>query len=373
LGYPLGLGYSFCFGFVSFCAAVPLVYLAFAFAARHRQRPTATSGSWLALTLAALLVAHGVALGFTLLVLGPLLLTGAGALWKRLVPLASAPALGAVWLVPGGSSTRFGGDLWRLEGERWLELPGQLVAIGSVDRLGSLLGLMLIGAVLCHLGARRALWCVLPLAVALLGYGFFPTLFRGAGPLAPRFSCYLVPAALLGFTPRVLSSARWGVARRWLVVGVSGAVPVLFCFRLVAFQQEVAEYRELAAGLEPGLAIRPIVLNRGSNAFPGVPAMLHVPAYYAVEKGGHPGYSFAMYPISVVRFRPGVRVKMGGGAEWTPEAFDAAREIADYDYFIVRSEGDPTARLFAEPALAQLDRHVGSWWGYRRAYAQAAR
>src|SRR5262249_15541109 len=106
LGFPLGLGYSFCFGFVAFCAALPLVYLAFLCAVAHRGAPGLKTGLWLAAVLALLLVAHGVALGFLLVVLGPLLLWGEGKLWQRLWPLASPPLLALLWLVPGGSSTR---------------------------------------------------------------------------------------------------------------------------------------------------------------------------------------------------------------------------------------------------------------------------
>ncbi len=115
LGFPLGLGYSFCFGFVAFCAALPLVYLGFLHAVTHRAAPSVGRGLALGLTLALLLVAHGVALGFLLAVLGPLLLWGGGKLWQRLLPLLSAPLLGVLWLAPGGTSTRLGGDYWAFE------------------------------------------------------------------------------------------------------------------------------------------------------------------------------------------------------------------------------------------------------------------
>ncbi len=95
-----------------------------------------------------------------------------------------------------------------------------------------------------------------------------------------------------------------------------------------------------------------------------------MPAYYSLEKGGSPGYTFAMYSISVVRFRPGVKPKMAGGAEWAPERFDAEREASDYDYFIVKSSTERSSSLFAGPVpAAVLDRHFGDWWGYRRVAA----
>ena len=367
LGFPLGLGYSFCFGFVSFCAALPLVNLAFLLAARHRDLPTTKTGLALAGTLASLLLAHGVALAFTLLVLGPLLLTGGGRLWQRALPTLAPVLLGLAWLVPGGSSTRLGGDVMRFEPRRWLELPGQLVGIGAGDWAATLGGLLLLLALALSLGRPRGFVWLLPLLIALLGYGFFPTMFRGAGPLGPRFAVFLVPALLLAFSARAQIAGVELSLRRALIAFVAWGPAMLFCVRLPQFNRETAEFHELVRPLPRGLQLRPLVFERAGRAFPGIPSHLHVPAYYSVEKGGSPGYTFAMYSISVVRLRPGAKVKMWGGAEWAPQRFRAADEAADYDYFVVRSSTDPTASLFGGPKpAARLHRQVGSWWGYHR-------
>jgi hypothetical protein len=367
LGFPLGLGYSFCWGFVAFCAALPLANMAFAQVERHRLEPSFRSAGLLALTLSLLLVAHGVAFGFLLAVLAPLLLFGRGTWWLRLLPLLGPPLLAAVWLVPGRTSTRLGGDLWRFEPERLLELPGELVGIGSVDRWSSLLGVLLILALVLSVGRLRSIWLAYPLAASLFGYMFFPTMFRGAGPLGPRFACYLVPAVLLAFAPREAKTPL-PLIGRGLALFVAGAVPLLFAWRLVSFNRDMDGLRAIIDRLPAGLSLRPIVFERGGRAFPGTPGFLHVPAYYAVEKDGSAGYSFAMYSISVVRLRPGVPIRMGGGMEWMPELFDAEREAFDYDYFLVKSSVDRTAELFPGPApRAELDVHIGDWWGYRRA------
>jgi hypothetical protein len=373
LGFPLGLGYSFCFGFVAFCAALPLVHLAFLFAARLQQAPNFRRGAALAATLSLLLVAHGVALGFLFAVLGPFLLVGQGRWWQRLWPFAAPPLLGLIWLVPAGSSTRLGGDLWQLEPQRLLEIPGQLVGIGAADAVATLFGLLLLAAVYWSLGARRSWSCFLPLVAALGGYALFPTMFHGAGPLGPRFSAYFVPAALLAFAPRKDEPERVTFTRRGVLLFVAVGVPLVFALRLPQFNRELASFHQLTNRVPAGLAVRPIVFERASPTYPGTPALLHVPAYYALEKGGTAGYSFAMYSISVVRLKPGVHVRMGGGMEWAPELFDAAREADEYDYFIVKSESDRSAALFpgSQPA-AVLEQHVGSWWGYRRRTAGGA-
>jgi hypothetical protein len=362
LGYALGLGYSFCWGFISFCAALPLVYLAFAFAAQQHVNPNWRSTVALGTTLALTLVAHGVAFGFTLAVLLPILLLGGGRFWQRLLPLAMPLALAALWLLPRGSSTRLGGDLWRFEPERLLELPGQLVGIGAADSVSSALGLLVLVCVAANLGKSRGLLRALPLAGVLLGYAFFPTMFRGAGPLGPRFGSLLVPALLLAFEPRAAVSLPWRRACAALSLACLG----VWALRLPGFNQELAELRQVLTRMEPGFALRPLVFERESRAFPGNPAHLHAPAYYALERGGDAGYSFAMYSISVVRFRPGVPIKMGGGAEWNPQSFDAARELDDYDYFLVRSSTDPGRILFGDGTAVRLEHQVGHWWCYRK-------
>lgn len=367
LGFPLGMGYSFCFGFVAFCAALPLVYAAFELAVAHREAPRVRSGAGLALVLSLLLVAHGVALGFWFLVGAPLLAWGSGRWWQRAWPLAAPPLLGALWLAPGRSSTRLGGDLWEPSLARFLELPAQLVGIGAADPFSTCFGLLLLGCVAASLGAFRRSFSALPLLACLLGYGAFPLLFRGAGPLHPRFAVFLVPALLLACAPRPTAGPPLQAVRRRAPFVLALTVMALFGARLPALARETDGFHQIAAKLPPGLSLRPLIFDRGSRAFPGTPAHLHVPAYYSVEKGGSPGYSFAMYSISVVRFRPGVRVKMGGGAEWAPQWFDATREAADYDYFLVKSAVDRSAQLFPGPEpAASLALRSGDWWAYRR-------
>ena len=114
------------------------------------------------------------------------------------------------------------------------------------------------------------------------------------------------------------------------------------------------------------------MFDRVSPAFPGTPALIHFPAYYTVAKGGTQGYSFAMYPLSVVRYRAHVEPTRVGGAEWRPEDFDATSEAKHYDYFLVKSSFDRTKSLFqgAGNTIA-LDARMGDWWGYRASRASA--
>jgi hypothetical protein len=147
-------------------------------------------------------------------------------------------------------------------------------------------------------------------------------------------------------------------------LGVTLAWLGLFTHRLAAFQSEAASFHELTAALPPGLAMRPLIFERESRVFPGVPAYLHYSAYYYVEKGGSQGYSFAQYALSVVRYRQLSQATMRGGAEWRPDLFEPA-ETSSYDAFLVRDSERAHAELFDEGTVA-LRAHVGPWWAYSR-------
>ncbi len=84
------------------------------------------------------------------------------------------------------------------------------------------------------------------------------------------------------------------------------------------------------------------------------------------EKGGYQGYSFAMYPTSVVRYRPEIVPTMDRGAEWHPEWF-SSYELGGYQCFLVRSSSDRSSELF-EQQIEQLSLvfHEQDWWAYAR-------
>jgi hypothetical protein len=191
----------------------------------------------------------------------------------------------------------------------------------------------------------------------------FPLMLSGFGPLHPRFAAFFVPTLLLAFEPR-----RAPLAPRLLVY--TGALCAcwlaVITVRSVAFTRETLPVRDFIRRAPPDLHLRPVVFERNSEAFPGLPALLHLSAYYMVEKGGLQGYSFAMYPTSVVRYLPAITPGMGSGAEWHPEWFSAPAELPLYDCFLVHSVTDRTSTLFGASANAvTLDFHEGDWWAYR--------
>jgi hypothetical protein len=217
--------------------------------------------------------------------------------------------------------------------------------------------------VLLSLGRpSRAFERHLPITMLVLGYCLFPLSLGGFGPLHPRFAAFMVPALLVAFEPREEPEHS---SLPGLIAATSVAWLGLFVHRLVDFERETQPIADFIGRMPNGLGIRPIVFDRTSEVFPALPALLHLSAYYVPEKAGHQGYSFAMYPTSVIRYAPGVTPTMTRGAEWRPEAFSAAEELDRYDCFLVHSSTDRALELFGDRAPeVTLAFHEAGWWAY---------
>jgi hypothetical protein len=195
----------------------------------------------------------------------------------------------------------------------------------------------------------------------LLGFCLFPLSFGGFTPLHPRFASFMVPALLLAFEPR--AESRFALFPS-CIAALTTLCLASFGLRLQRFVAETRPIADFITRMPAHLRIRPVVFERTGAAFPALPTALHLSAYYVPEKAGIQGYSFAMYPTSVIRYVPGVVPTMDHGSEWNPEWFSAS-EIADYDCFLVHSASDRSAELFGTRSNeVNLAFQEQGWWAY---------
>lgn len=380
LGFLTGLGHAFYFGFISFLVTTPLVIFSWVLTLVHRDNPRWKSGLQLAGLLTIVLVSHGIGFTIAALVAGCLLLTGSGTWWQRLAPFAGPGLLALTWFIPGKTTEPIGGSNWTVNWSQGLDFPASLISMYSSDRLAWFFGVLILIAVAVHLGQlQRRLEFVVPLLITAGGYALFPPRLWGLDWLNARFTGFVIPTLLVAFQPALTAQTANRLksllrSPQCLVALVSTWL-CIFGARLYGFNQDTASFHRLIAELPSNLKVRSLVFERESPSFPSVPALIHLPVYYQVEKGGFHGFSFAIYPSSVIRFRePRVLPHIAGGMEWHPEWFDAPTEVPQYDYFIVHSSVDRGGELFSDsPNPIALDVHEGNWWGYGRSTAAATR
>lgn len=370
LGFPSGLCHAFYFGFISFLMGCALAVLCWRCAWQHGAQPSRRSAFKLTLLLAVTLGAHGIAFCIAAAGSAFLALQRRERTVLRLSPFLLPAVLIAAWVLPGGSTRSIGYSDFTIVWDQLLDLPASLVGMYRGDWVATLGGTLMLSTVMLNLGPLdHSLSRRLPLLFVVLGYWLFPPSFLGLGWLHARFVGFVIPALLLAFTPaRACAPGGWfGRARNPAPIAVlCGAWLAVFSLRLSQFNREARDFQELIAELPPDLSIRPLVFDRQSTAFPTVPAFLHFPAYYQVQKGGYQGYSFAMYPVSPVRYRkPRTLPLIAPGAEWHPDWFEAKDETGLYDCFIVRSKVDRTRQLFdSVQEEIHVTAHAGAWWAY---------
>jgi hypothetical protein len=279
-GFVTALGYPFFYGFVSFLVGMPLALACIGAALVHREAPTPRHGVALGLIASATLASHGFAFGLAMLFVGPLLLRGAGSVIGRAAPLAAPLLLWLVWILPFGSIRSIGATIWD---PRVLELgglPALFFASSSEDTFALVLGygvLLVLAATFARPSRAPERWA--PLAFLLAGFCLFPVMMSGFGPLHPRFAAMLVPALLLAFEPRAESRVPGP-----FVAALAAVWFGCLSYRLALWNDEVRPLARLIATLPAHLRVRPVVFDRNSETFPGLPGHLHLTAYYQAEK-----------------------------------------------------------------------------------------
>ena len=244
------------------------------------------------------------------------------------------------------------------------KLPGMLLGSG-VDTQALVVGGLLV--LLLVLSARpvRAPLRWLAAVTLVLVHLLAPHRAFGTSFLAERFAVFTLPALLLVLQPSSRESWR-RVLRLGLVLGALGWLTVLAA-RFQGFNADARGFDALVSQMEPRRRVLAINFQFVSPyTFLSSPAFVHFAAWYQVEKGGRPGFSFAEFFPQLVRFRPGKKPRMTENLYWYANRFRWEND-GDYDYFLIRASGDPGPHLFAsatEPV--RLVARSGRWWLYQR-------
>ncbi|MCP3141258.1 hypothetical protein [Pyxidicoccus xibeiensis] len=391
LALPFAYGDSFGWGFVNYCAALPLTLLCcglFVRALEDVPRRRAWTGG-LAACLVAVLLFHVQAFGFLAFGLPWLLLTTAvpedataRGLAARLGPRVPAllGVVPGVALFLGWVVLRFGeppdiqpGQPWKAWGptfspqnlawkgfeqnraeffdvlantfhdgsDRWA-----MYAVGAVALAGWVAGLARPAAA----GPRRWwAWARLPglglLALAL--YFLLPFDIRGYVYYLNTRYAHLAAVLLVATVP--VAVPQW---RRPLGLAAAACALVL-AFVMVrgyrAFSREADEWAGLVAATAPKARVMGLIYDGGSRVV-RFPVFIHSAAVLARERGGVPNFTFASTPHSPLRYRDVVPPTFP--SEWRPHQLDMETQGAWYDHFVVR--GIHPSRVFGERLGSEL-------------------
>ena len=194
-----------------------------------------------------------------------------------------------------------------------------------------------------------ALYFTLPLHI----YGFVGDVSPRLAPVAAAMSATLVPR--LG--------ARGSTVFLWLglVGALATSAPLIRGFQ--AYDREASSLREIGRAVGDRPTIMGLMFDDDSRIVRH-PVYLHSTATLAREKGGIPYYNLALWPQSPLRYRTTPPPTLADEAR--PDLFDYATHGAAYDHFLGRGrppEGVFGGRLDGELFVAT---RAGDFWLVRR-------
>lgn len=407
LAIPFAYGDCFGWGFLNYCAALPLTFLSLGLFLRaltdaSRRIPWA---ALLATSLLAGLAFHPVPAAYLALALPFLLLTtrvpedrttrGLPA-WLR----SRAPALaallpwvlvGTVWIVtlvghpapgqagaprvaPGPALSREDLEFETL-GHNLGAFPGLLANLmqdGS-DQWGLRVSLIVAAlAVLAGLVERRfahrhgETWYegARPVGLCAAAFGLYLALPLNLQPHIQYLNLRFAPLAAAlaaGLLPRL--EPRAGRVFLWLAVASSLAIGLSLSRGFAAFDHEAQTLRALVPTTGPRPVIMGLMFDRHSRVV-SHPVFLHSAAVLARARGGIPDYCLAGWRQAPVQYRATPPPPLANG--WLPQLFDYSTQGAAYDHFLLR--GVTPERLFGPRLGGELyvAAHSGDFWLVRR-------
>ncbi|MFO0550042.1 MAG: hypothetical protein U0271_16725 [Polyangiaceae bacterium] len=413
-GLPLVWSNLTQWGFINFVAALGFFAAALGLTLRVLDRPSRRTTGALAVVLVLVLVTHVFRYPFALLAtLGTTAL--AYPLRRRVRPvlIAVAPSLllfAVFWRLRPAELA--GHTELAVETARVAELPGFLIGSFTGDGERQLmrdhtwvLGVVALGSLatrlfeerarLRRLGraalaaraprrarlarsivARAAFGAIATGATAMCALGFlagFLTLPMQIGDwwyIYPREALATVFIAL-GLLPDLPRGA-WARALAVVALSFSGLrTSAYVAEQYASFDAVTRDFDAISREIPPAPKLLYLMFDR-SGSSRGPTALMHLPAYVQAEKGGWLSFHFAVWGTSPIRYRSGpgavVPPPVPRRWEWTPQAFDVREHGPFFDWFLIRSETDPSRLLRADRSIHLVD-HQGTWWLYQRRLA----
>jgi hypothetical protein len=313
----------------------------------------------------------------------------APALW----PLAPSLVLFAVWWFVRPAGLTAGPIELSWEPARWKLLPAYVVQgfrdprqLQIAERhLWIVAAVAALSLVLAFLrrhestreSRRRALLAALvPVGGALALLALYFSL-----PMAIGVWWYAYPREATAFAVLALAAVPDLPRERWLraviVAALSGSAlsaSALVAHHYAAFERSGREFEAVARRVPQAPKLLYLVFDHSGSARTISP-YVHLPAWIQAERGGWLGFHFSAMNASPLVYREDagavVPPRLPAGWEWMPNRFRLEEHGAFFDWFLVRSEGDPKALFSADPTIRPVA-HEGRWWLFARGARQSA-
>lgn len=363
---PIGFGFAFDWGFLNFMVATPLALAYLALTINYLRSPGAYRAITIAIASVMLLLCHVLIVIFAC-ALGALLAGMAAGSGRRALRIcapfmAPAPLVFLWWLliltpeVQAQSPSYWNISLMRIS-EVIAFAAGQQNCVFYLPLTALAIGAPFAFGATCAADKR---WCM-PFLLFLIWMFFGPHQIFDNYFTYQRFGIFFLPMLVLALRP--------GVATHRLthgfmpILGIALLIPI--AYRLYAFEQESADFREVEKSIPAGGRLLAAIIDRDSQAAQQ-PSYLHFGAWYSARGPGMHEFSFASFVPEIIRFKEGhTRPLVVRGQDWFPSNYTHVM-MRDFDYLLVRKEisSSPPPRKFNACQMSVLARS-GNWSLYQ--------
>lgn len=202
-----------------------------------------------------------------------------------------------------------------------------------------------------------------------LMYFAFPMSLVGVWAVCPRFLAVFALFFVL-MLPRFRVADHVGAVLFLPAVALCVWVGVLNTNQFVAFGKEVAGLKEVIRHIPRGKRTYGLMYDMNSGVM-SIPALVHLPGYVMIERGGNVGFSHFVYKSMPARIHrialspfPGLR------GEWEPNRWRHAIYGSFYDYLLVRGSSVDFKKAKFPKGSVRLVKRVGRWSLYHHAAAK---
>ena len=371
LTFPAAIGYSFYFGFLNFFVTTPIAIYFIICGIEFEKFPTFRKTLALVLLSMLLFFCHVLALAYSLLILGAVVLVknhrNIRLLFLKLLPLTFSMLLGTVWLLithHGESQASNSVIVYDITFRRVLVLLQTISGSDLPAPMWIISAVVLLYPPLSGARLTRKTWRWVPLAVSLVVFSIIPMNVFGTGFVYPRFGQFVGIFWLLIWDYKSVSSKylRWVVFI--CIIGWFGFNTTRFWL----FEQENDDFKTVLSHMEPNKRTLSLMADNRTPYF-NFPMYLHYGAWYQAENRGIVDFSFSMFFPLMLRYKKDSAPKIYPGFEWNPIFFDWKQDNgSNYYYFLVRAPVNIGRQVFkGYMHKVRLKANIGNWWLYENA------
>lgn len=365
---PFGFAYDW--GFLNFLIAAPLGVLFFR--EYHRYLDGRSSALRVCLWANLMFVAHFLTLAFFCVMFALISFRKGDTLKSyalRVAPLFSAAPVTVLWIVLSIDPSQHFEGSWGLGWFRLHDLLPSMLSMPTTFLSFAVASVLL--SIPWILGLRPQLLsvAVVPIAYFLVFMTAAPNAVAGYFFTYIRFDMFGLPLLMYLFRPencRVRGSdAQPGVIALLLVPALCSGILIKNIYSTLQYDEEAESFRSIVAMIEPERRVLGLVENRKSE-FLAAPIYTHYVAWYQAEAKGLVDFNFARYTMNVM-YRDEHTTAIEGSISWHPSTFDWEDHNGDlYDYVVVKADPDMKDRILHEGNREhlQLVASAGDWWLY---------